>query len=99
MGMDLGMSYPEGMTAARAKRGSERIQGDIEARGDSLRVRVYAGPDPVTGRPVYLRETVCGTDDAARRTARRTLNRLIAEAEKTRRPSSGVSLVTSLTSG
>ncbi|HEX4102149.1 MAG TPA: tyrosine-type recombinase/integrase [Pseudonocardiaceae bacterium] len=86
------MSYPVGMTAARTRRGSERIQGNIEARGDSLRVRVYAGPDPVTGRPVYLRETVCGTDDAARRTARRTLNRLVAEAEKARRPSSVVSL-------
>lgn len=78
------------MTAARARRGSERIQGNIEARGDSLRVR--AGPDPVTGRPAYLRETVCGTDDAARRTARRTLNRLVAEAEKARRPSSVVPL-------
>jgi integrase len=80
------------MTAARARRGSARIQGNIEARGDSLRVRVYAGPDPVTGRPVYLRETVYGTDDAARRTARRTLNRLVAAAEKARRPSSAVSL-------
>ena len=80
------------MTAARARRGSERIQGNIEARGDSLRVRVYAGPDPATGRPVYLRETVYGTDDAARRTARRTLNRLVAAAEKARRPSSAVSL-------
>ena len=86
------MSYPGGMTAARARRGTERLQGNIEVRGDSLRIRVYAGPDPVTGKPVYLRETVRGTDDAARRTARRTLNRLVAEAEKARRPSSVVSL-------
>lgn len=33
-----------------------------------------------------------GTDDAARRMARRTLNRLVAEAEKARRPSSVISL-------
>jgi integrase len=92
MGMDLGMSYAVGMTAARARRGSERIQGNIEVRGDSLRIRVYAGPDPVTGKPVYLRETVRGSDDAARRTARRALNRLVAEAEKARRPSSVISL-------
>ena len=92
MGMGLGMSYPGGMTAARARRGAERLQGNIEVRGDSLRIRVYAGPDPVTGKPVYLRETVRGTDDAARRTERRTLNRLVAEAEKARRPSSVVSL-------
>ncbi|MGH3849369.1 MAG: site-specific integrase, partial [Pseudonocardiaceae bacterium] len=70
----------------------ERLQGNIEVRGDSLRIRVYAGPDPVTGTPVYLRETVRGTDDDARRTARRTLNRLVAEAQKARRPSSAVSL-------
>ncbi len=36
----------------------------------------------MTGKPIYLRETVQGTDDAARRKARRALNRLVAEAEK-----------------
>jgi integrase len=50
------------VTKARA---DARPRGNIEARGDSLRIRVYAGPDPVTGKPVYLRETVRGTDDAA----------------------------------
>lgn len=67
MGISLGMSYAVGMSAARPRRGSERPQGSIEARGDSLRIRVYAGVDPVTGKPVYLRETVRGTDDAAAR--------------------------------
>ncbi|MGH4008927.1 MAG: site-specific integrase [Pseudonocardiaceae bacterium] len=86
------MSYPVGMGTVRARRATERPRGSIETRGDSLRIRVYAGPDPVTGKPVYLRETVRGTDDAARRMARRTLNRLVAEAEKARRPSSVVSL-------
>ncbi|MGQ0717895.1 MAG: hypothetical protein ACT4NP_11400 [Pseudonocardiales bacterium] len=65
------------MTAARARRGSERLQGNIEARGESQRMHVYAGPDPVAGKPAYLRETVRGTDDAARRTVPRTLNRLV----------------------
>ncbi len=83
------MSYPLGMTKARA---DVRPRGSIEARGDSLRVRVYAGPDPVTSKPVYLRETVRGTDQAAHRTARRALNRLVAEAEKARQPSSVISL-------
>jgi hypothetical protein len=46
----------------------------------------------VTGKPVYLREAVRGTDEAARRTARKALNRLVAEAEKVRQPSSVVSL-------
>jgi integrase len=69
-----------------------RPRGNIEARGNSLRIRVYAGPDPVPGKPVYLRETVRGTDDAAHRTAKRALNRRVAEAEKERRPSSVISL-------
>jgi len=83
------MRYPLGVTKARA---DVRPRGNIEARGDSLRIRVYAGPDPVTGKPVYLRETVPGTDGAARRAARRALNRLVAEAEKARQPSSVISL-------
>ena len=90
--MTVGMSYAVGMAAASSRHASERPRGSIETRGDSLRIRVYAGVDPVTGKPVYLRETVRGTDDAARRTARRTLNRLVAQAEKTRQPSSAVSL-------
>src|SRR5918912_1436805 len=83
------MSCPLGMTKARA---DARSRGNIEDRGDSLRIRVYAGSDPVTGKPVYLRETVRGTDQAAHRTARRALNRLVAEAEKARQPSSAISL-------
>jgi integrase len=80
------------MPTAAVQRANRRRQGSIETRGDSLRVRVYAGPDPVTGKPVYLRETVAGADDAAHRKARRVRNRLIAEAERARGPSSTVSL-------
>lgn len=42
-----------------------RPKGNIEQRGDSLRVRCDAGLDPVTGKQVYLRETIHGTDDSA----------------------------------
>lgn len=83
------MSCPIGMTKARA---DARPRGNIESRGDSLRIRVYAGPDPVTSKPVYLRETMPGTKEAARRKARRALNWLVAEAEKTCQPSSAISL-------
>lgn len=41
---------------------------------------------------MYLRETVRGTDETARRTARKALNRLVVEAEKARWLSSVVSL-------
>src|SRR2546423_9754300 len=89
MGIALGMRCPLGVTKVRA---DARPRGNIEARGDSLRIRVYAGPDPVTGKPAYLRETVMGTDDTARRAAGRALNRLVAEPEKARQPSSVISL-------
>ncbi|MGH3972440.1 MAG: hypothetical protein ACRDS9_03825 [Pseudonocardiaceae bacterium] len=46
----------------------------------------------VTGKPVCLRETVRGIDDAAHRTVRRALNRLVADAEKARGPSSVILL-------
>ncbi|GAA3826766.1 hypothetical protein GCM10022380_51790 [Amycolatopsis tucumanensis] len=49
-----------------------RQRGRIEQRGDSLRVVLYAGIDPVTGRRSYLRETIKGSDDAAWRKAAET---------------------------
>jgi integrase len=50
------------MSGARSE---GRLRGRIEERGASLRVSVYAGIDPVTGKRVYLRETIKGTDKAA----------------------------------
>ncbi|WP_344415903.1 hypothetical protein [Amycolatopsis minnesotensis] len=44
---------------------NSRKRGSIRARGNALQVRVYAGVDPVTGKPSYLTETVRGTDKAA----------------------------------
>jgi hypothetical protein len=41
-------------------RGHQR--GNIAERGGALRVRLYAGTDPVTRRQVYLRTTISGTD-------------------------------------
>lgn len=91
--MAMGMKYSGVMATTRARsRADDRPRGNIEARGDALRIRVFAGLDPVTGRQAYLRETVRGTDAAAYRTAKKALNRLVAQAEKARRPSSAVSL-------
>lgn len=90
LGADMGAGTLAAMLEKLPRVG--RGRGRIEERSGSLRVTVHAGSDPVTGKRVYLRETVRGTDAAARRTAKRTLNRLVAEAEKARRPSSVVSL-------
>ena len=69
-----------------------RRRGRIERRGNSLRVRVYAGDDPVTGKRVYRSETIAGTDRAAQRRAEKALTRLTAEVNAQRAPTSSVSL-------
>ena len=58
------------MTAARSE---GRKRGQIEERGDSLRVVYYAGLNPVTGKRSYLRETIKGTDKAAYKKAENKL--------------------------
>lgn len=69
-----------------------RNRGNIRQRGNSLQVRVYAGIDPVTGKPSYLAETVKGTDKAARKRAEKLLTKLQAQVDQQRSPTSSVSL-------
>jgi hypothetical protein len=71
-----GREYPGAVPRAR---GGSRPQGQIERRGNSLRVRVYAGMDPLTGRRLYLREST--TDEAE---AKRILTRLRAQVDEQR---------------
>lgn len=58
---------------------TQRGRGSIEQRGNSLRVKVYAGTDPVTGKRLYLTES---TTDA--KEAEKILTRLQAEVDKQR---------------
>lgn len=64
-----------------AKRpGSEpRAQGGIERRGNSLRVKVFAGIDPLTGKRMYFRESTTEPDEA-----KRMLTRLRNQADEQR---------------
>lgn len=73
-------------------RSEGRQRGRIEERGGSLRVIVYAGVDPVTGKRVYLRESVKGTDKAAYKLAERVMNRLLTKVDDQRSPTSSVSV-------
>lgn len=73
-----------------------RRSGNIEERGGSLRVRLYAGQDPVTGRQSYLRATVPGTDAAAWRKARNKLTEFQAQVLKQRQPASSVAFSTAI---
>lgn len=66
----------------RARSENARPKGNIEQRGDALRVRCYAGMDPVTGKQVYLRETIPGTDDAAWKRAENKLTEFRAQVLK-----------------
>ncbi len=68
-----------------------RGRGSIRRRGNSLQVRVYSGVDPVTGKDLYLSETVRGTDKAARRRAEKAMTKLQARVDRQRAPSTSVS--------
>lgn len=58
------------MSVARPE---DRSRGRIEERSGSLRVVVYAGLDPVTGRRSYLREKIDGTSKASHKKAKSVL--------------------------
>lgn len=75
-----------------ARENSDRERGSIEPRGDSLRVSVYAGLDPVTGKRVYLRETIPGTNEASWRKARKKRNEFVVQVDKQRNTPSSVAL-------
>lgn len=77
---------------ARSTEGVDRRgRGNIRKRGNSLQVRVYSGVDPVTGKEIYLSETVKGTDTAARPRAEKVLTKLQAQVDQQRAPSMSVS--------
>lgn len=64
---------------AKRTSGKGRPRGSIERRGNSLRVQVYAGVDPLTGKRLYLREST--TDE---KEAERILTRLTAQVDEQR---------------
>ena len=45
-------------------RGRRRGRGSIERRGDSFRIKVCAGLDPLTGRRLYLTESTVDEREA-----------------------------------
>lgn len=65
-----------------AEHSDSRDRGRIEERAKTLRVIVYAGIDPVTGKRQYLRETVQGTDKAARKRAEKALTKLLNQVNE-----------------
>lgn len=82
IGHSFGHEYTRVLVRARSD--TARRKGNIEERGGALRVRLYAGLDPVTGKPSYKRATIQGTDDAAWRKAEDKLTEFRAEVLKQR---------------
>lgn len=89
LGAALGASTLKAMSRAHP---DERQRGRIEERSKTLRVVVFAGNDPVTGRRTYLRETINGTDKAAYKRAEKALTKLLAQVDSQRSTPSTVSL-------
>ncbi|WP_338605159.1 tyrosine-type recombinase/integrase [Saccharopolyspora sp. SCSIO 74807] len=87
--MALGTSILKAMSAARP---NSRPKGNIEERGGALRVRLYAGTDPVTGRQSYLRATIPGTNKAAWDKADAKLAEFRTQVAKQRSAQSSVKL-------
>jgi integrase len=71
---------------APASKARKRTRGEIETLpSGSLRVRVYAGIDPVSKKKHYLVETVAAGPKAARE-AEQTRTRLLAQVDEKRNP-------------
>src|SRR5882757_67850 len=70
--------------AAGSKRRTRQQGGVEELASGALRVRVYAGVDPVTKQPHYLRETIPAGPNAW--TAEQTRTRLLNEVNERRNP-------------
>ena len=74
------------VTMARASRGRSRNRGEVEQLpSGALRVRVYAGIDPVSKKKHYLVETVQAGPSAAR-DAERVRTRLLNQVDERRNP-------------
>jgi hypothetical protein len=71
---------------ARPKRGRKSQRGNLEVLASgAIRVRVYAGVDPFTGRDFYLKETIPAGPDALD-IAEKTRTRLLNQVDEGRNP-------------
>ncbi len=71
-------------------RRNRRTRGSIDKLpSGKLRVRVYAGIDPLTRKPRYLHETVPGDDEDG---AERALTRLLSQVDERRHPRSNITV-------
>ena len=74
------------VTVTSASRGRSRTRGEVEQLpSGSLRVRVYAGIDPVSKKKHFLVETVPAGPSAAR-DAERVRTRLLNQVDERRNP-------------
>jgi integrase/DNA-binding transcriptional regulator YhcF (GntR family) len=71
---------------ARPKQGRKAQRGNLEILGSgAIRVRVYAGVDPLTARPHYLKTTIPAGPDALDQAERERI-RLLSQVDEGRNP-------------
>jgi hypothetical protein len=76
----------------RAKTVRKPERGNFEVlRSGAIRVRVYAGKDPLTGQPHYLKETVPAGPDAVS-IAEQVRTRLLNQVDEGRNPSTAAAI-------
>ena len=80
------------MLRSRSMPPRQRQRGEIETLSSgSLRVRVYAGIDPVTRKRHYLTETIPAGPQAAK-TAEKMRTRFLAQVDERRNPKTRATL-------
>src|SRR5215211_3292519 len=92
-GMDGRPTYPGGGGGSGGNPpGRGRSRGNIETLASgALRVRVYAGTDVLTGRELYLKQTV-PAGPRARQRAERVLDELVRQVAEGRQPRTNASV-------
>jgi integrase len=88
MNMSVDLSTLRFMPRSSAKR---RPRGGIDRRGNSFRVRVYAGEDPLTGKDLYLTGSA-----PTEREAEKLRTKLLADVDAKRNASTKGTLNTAL---
>src|SRR6476660_7379174 len=77
---------------ASVSKARKRTRGEIETLpSGSLRVRVYAGTDPLSGKRHYLTETIPAGPKAAKE-AEKARTRLLGQVDENRNPRTGATV-------
>src|ERR1051325_8344937 len=78
--------YPGSMSAAKARKKTKQRGEILTLPSGSLKVRVYAGIDPLTGKKNFLTETLPRTTPDLEREAERVRTKFLNQVDERRAP-------------